>query len=168
MLVVMLSAMAANATPAAKAAGKQQGGERVKEEQLFEEAVSTIKKYETLHKPKHWPYVGYGHRVQKGEPYRQGVQLSERQADALLRKDLKKFVDTYSEFGKNAILLGALAYNIGPVAVGKSGFMKMLKRGIHAPQALLDAYAALCKFKGKFHKQIHNRRLNEFNTLYVQ
>ena len=57
---------------------------------LFERAVLIIKKFETLHKPKHWPYVGYGHQVQPGEPYRRGVQLTEEQADALLRKDLAK------------------------------------------------------------------------------
>ena len=44
---------------------------------LFERAVLIIKKFETLHKPKHWPYVGYGHQVQPGEPYRRGVQLTE-------------------------------------------------------------------------------------------
>lgn len=40
---------------------------------LFERAVLIIKKFETLHKPKHWSYVGYGHQVQPGEPYRRGV-----------------------------------------------------------------------------------------------
>lgn len=29
----------------------------------FEKAVIIIKKYETLHRPKDYPYVGYGHRV---------------------------------------------------------------------------------------------------------
>ena len=43
---------------------------------LFERAVLIIKKFETLHKPKHWPYVGYGHQVQPGEPYRRGCQLT--------------------------------------------------------------------------------------------
>ena len=28
---------------------------------LFERAILIIKKFETLHKPKHWPSVGYGH-----------------------------------------------------------------------------------------------------------
>ena len=71
----------------------------------FERAVIIIKKFETLHKPKHWPYVGYGHQVQPGEPYRRGVQLTEKQADALLRKDLRKFVSLYKAYGKDAILL---------------------------------------------------------------
>ena len=37
---------------------------------LFERAVLIIKKFETMHHPKHWPYIGYGHQVQPGEPYR--------------------------------------------------------------------------------------------------
>ena len=72
---------------------------------LFERAVLIIKHFETLHKPRHWPYVGYGHQVQPGEPYRRGVQLTEKQADALLRKDLRKFCALYSKYGKDSILL---------------------------------------------------------------
>lgn len=72
---------------------------------LFERAVLIIKKFETLHKPKHWPYVGYGHQVQPGEPYRRGVQLTEKQADALLRKDLAKFCAMYSRYDKDSLLL---------------------------------------------------------------
>lgn len=64
---------------------------------LFERAVLIIKHFETLHKPRHWPYVGYGHQVQPGEPYRRGIQLTEKQADALLRKDLRKFCAMYSK-----------------------------------------------------------------------
>lgn len=77
----------------------------------FERAVLIIKKFETLHKPKHWPYVGYGHQVQPGEPYRRGVQLTERQADALLRKDLRKFVALYSQYGKDSLLLSEISDN---------------------------------------------------------
>ena len=40
---------------------------------LFERAVLIIKKFETIHKPSHWPYVGYGHQVQRGEPYPEAV-----------------------------------------------------------------------------------------------
>ena len=72
---------------------------------LFERAVLIIKKFETLHKPRHWPYVGYGHQVQPGEPYRRGCQLTETQADALLRKDLAKFCALYSQYGKDSLLL---------------------------------------------------------------
>ena len=96
---------------------------------LFERAVLIIKKFETLHKPRHWPYVGYGHQVQPGEPYRRGCQLTEAQADALLRKDLRKFVSLYKAYGKDAILLGVLAYNCGPGVVNKSTVLNKLKSG---------------------------------------
>ena len=124
----------------------------------FERAVLIIKKFETLHKPKHWPYVGYGHQVQPGEPYRRGVQLSERQADALLRKDLRKFVALYDDFRPNdALLLGVLAYNCGP------GVDRRLKSG---NRDIFKSYTSHCRYKGKFHKQLHQRRIMEFMVLF--
>ena len=129
----------------------------------FERAVIIIKKFETLHKPKHWPYVGYGHQVQPGEPYRRGVQLTEKQADALLRKDLRKFVSLYKAYGKDALLLGVLAYNCGPGVVNKSTVLKKLKSG---NRDIFKSYIAHCRYKGKFHKQLHERRLTEWILLF--
>lgn len=130
----------------------------------FERAVIIIKKFETLHKPKHWPYVGYGHQVQPGEPYHRGVQLTEKQADALLRKDLRKFVSLYKSYGKDALLLGVLAYNCGPGTVNKSTVLKKLKSG---NRDIFKSYTTHCRYKGKFHAQLHQRRLTEFVLLYV-
>lgn len=129
----------------------------------FERAVIIIKKFETLHKSKHWPYVGYGHQVQPGEPYRRGVQLTEKQADALLRKDLQKFVSLYKAYGKDALLLGVLAYNCGPGVVNKSTVLKKLKSG---NRDIFKSYTAHCRYKGKFHKQLHQRRMMEWAILY--
>ncbi len=129
----------------------------------FERAVVIIKKFETLHKPEHWPYVGYGHCVQPGEPYRRGVQLTEKQADALLRKDLRKFVSLYKAYGKDALLLGVLAYNCGPGVVNKSTVLKMLKAG---NRDIFKSYTSHCRYKGKFHKQLHQRRLTEFTVIF--
>lgn len=130
----------------------------------FERAVIIIKKFETLHRPKDYPYVGYGHRVLPGEPYRRGVQLTEKQADALLRKDLRKFVSLYKAYGKDALLLGVLAYNCGPGVVNKSTVLKKLKSG---NRDIFKSYTAHCRYKGKFHKQLHQRRLTEFAALYM-
>ena len=130
----------------------------------FERAVLIIKKFETLHRPKDWPYVGYGHQVQPGEPYRRGVQLSEAQADALLRKDLRKFCALYSKYGKDAILLGCLAYNCGPRVVNKSSILKKLKAG---DRNIFKAYTAHCRYKGKKHKGLYTRRLTELAVLYI-
>lgn len=131
---------------------------------LFERAVLIIKKFETLHKPRHWPYVGYGHQVQPGEPYRRGVQLTEAQADALLRKDLAKFCALYSQYGKDSVLLGALAYNCGPGVVNKSSILKKLKSG---DRNIFKAYTSHCRYKGKRHKGLYNRRLTELAALYI-
>ena len=129
----------------------------------FERAVIIIKKFETLHRPKDYPYVGYGHRVLPGEPYRRGVQLTEKQADALLRKDLRKFVSLYKAYGKDALLLGVLAYNCGPRVVNKSTVLKKLKSGY---RDIFKSYTAHCRYKGKFHAQLHRRRLTEFAALF--
>ena len=129
----------------------------------FERAVIIIKKFETLHRPKDYPYVGYGHRVLPGEPYRRGVQLTEKQADALLRKDLRKFVSLYKAYGKDALLLGVLAYNCGPGVVNKSTVLKKLKSG---NRDIFKSYTAHCRYKGKFHKQLYQRRRTEFVTLF--
>ena len=131
---------------------------------LFERAVLIIKKFETLHKPRHWPYVGYGHQVQPGEPYRRGVQLTEAQADALLRKDLAKFCSLYSQYGKDSVLLGALAYNCGPGVVNKSSILKKLKSG---DRNIFKAYTSHCRYKGKRHKGLYNRRLTELAALFI-
>lgn len=71
----------------------------------FERAVLIIKHYETLHRPEHWPTIGYGHVVQPGEPYRKGVRLTKKQADALLRKDLRKFCAMFNKYDADSLLL---------------------------------------------------------------
>lgn len=132
---------------------------------LFERAILIIKHFETLHKPRHWPYVGYGHQVQPGESYRRGVQLTEKQADALLRKDLRKFCAMYSKYGKDSVLLGALAYNCGPGVVNKSSVLKKLKSG---NRDIFKSYTSHCRYKGKFHKQLHQRRMIEYALLFIK
>lgn len=132
---------------------------------LFERAVLIIKKFETMHHPRDWPYVGYGHRVLPGETYRRGCQLSEAQADALLRKDLRKFCALYTQYGKDSVLLGALAYNCGPGVVNKSSILKKLHRG---DRNIYKEYTAHCRYKGKRHCGLLQRRITEFAALYVR
>ena len=158
-LMILLAIVAVSVTSPAFAAKRS-----IMELPLFERAVLIIKKFETMHKPKHWPYVGYGHQVQPGEPYRRGVQLTEAQADALLRKDLAKFVSLYKDYGKDAVLLGVLAYNCGPGVVNKSSILKKLKSG---DRNIFKAYTSHCRYKGKWHKGIHTRRLTELAALYT-
>ena len=158
-LMILMAIVAVSVTSPAFAAKRS-----IMELPLFERAVLIIKKFETMHKPKHWPYVGYGHQVQPGEPYRRGVQLTEAQADALLRKDLAKFVSLYTAYGKDAVLLGALAYNCGPGVVNKSSILKKLKAG---DRNIFKAYTSHCRYKGKPHAGLRKRRITELATLYI-
>lgn len=158
-LMILMAIVAVSVTSPAFAAKRN-----IMELPLFERAVLIIKKFETMHKPKHWPYVGYGHQVQPGEPYRRGVQLTEAQADALLRKDLAKFVSLYKDYGNDAVLLGALAYNCGPGVVNKSSILKKLKAG---DRDIFNAYTSHCRYKGKSHAGLRKRRITELAALYT-
>lgn len=92
------------------------------------------------------------------------VQLTEEQADALLRKDLAKCCALYSQYGKDSVLLGALAYNCGPGVVNKSSILKKLKSG---NRNIFKAYTSHCRYKGKWHKGLYNRRLTELAALFA-
>ena len=130
---------------------------------LFDMAVNIIKKYEGMHSSRHWPYLGYGHGVKAGEPYKRGTVLSEAKADALLRKDLKQFVGLYKDYGADSLLLGVLAYNIGPGNVNKSRVIKLLTAD---EASLRTSYLAHCRYRGKENSQLKRRRQEEFDTLY--
>lgn len=130
----------------------------------FEQAVEIIKKYETLHQPKHWPLVGYGHKVLPGEKFSRTKALSEAEADALLRKDLLKNCAVFREFGADSLLLGVLAYNIGSGNVKKSSVLAKLKAG---DRDIRTAYLAHSRYRGKVHNQIQKRRIEEFDALYI-
>lgn len=136
-----------------------------KEESDFEKAVRIIKKYETIHKPKHWPFVGYGHKVLKGEKFNRKETLSEKEADALLRKDLLKNCAYFRQFGKDSLLLGVLSYNIGNGATMRSSLIKKLKAG---NRNIRDIYLSFCRYRGKVHSGIKSRRIEEFETLYIK
>ena len=89
----------------------------------FERAVMVVKFFEGLHGKGCYPYVGYGHQLQPGEHF--SSNMTERQADSLLRADLWKCFEHFKVYGKDALLLTLLAYNVG---VGRLlGYGKYLK-----------------------------------------
>ena len=75
----------------------------------FELAVACIKKYEGLHGPKHHPYVGYGHKLLPGERF--SPRMTEREADALLRSDLRKLCAMFRDFGRDTLILSEISDN---------------------------------------------------------
>lgn len=131
----------------------------------FDKAVEIIKKYEGLHQPKHWPLIGYGHKVLPGEKYSRSKALSEAEADALLRKDLKKNCAVFRQFGADSLLLGVLAYNIGSGATLRSSVVTKLKAG---NRNIYENYIAHSRYRGKVNTQIQKRRKEEFEQLFIK
>lgn len=129
---------------------------------IFNTAVEIIMKYEGLHKSRHWPYIGYGHQVVRGEKFRKGTVLSQPDAEALLRKDLRKYMSQFRQYGADSVLLGVLAYNIGSGNVRKSSLPSLLGN----EKELREKYLAHCRYRGKVMSQIQRRRAEEFDVLY--
>ncbi len=135
----------------------------------FERAVLIIKYYESLHSPEHWPTIGFGHVVQPGEQYKKGVQLSEREAEALLRKDLKKFCAMYRSFGRDSLLLACVSYNCGPAKiVGGQGYAKsrLIRKLESGNRNILADYLSFCHYNGHPHSGIRRRRWVEYQLLW--
>lgn len=75
---------------------------------LFNKAVVCIKEHEGWH-GNHLPYVGYGHKILPHEKLT--ADMTEAQADSLLRADLRKLYKMCSRFGKDALLLSEISDN---------------------------------------------------------
>ena len=136
---------------------------------LMERAFLCTRYFEGWHSEKHHPYVGWGHRVQSGESY-SARTMTKRQADALLRKDLRKFCAIFRKFGRDSLLLATLAYNVGPYRllgsgkIPKSTLIRKLEAG---DRNIYREYIAFCNYKGKRHAMLLKRRKAEFALLYI-
>ncbi len=75
--------------------------------------------------------------------------MTERQADALLRSDLRKLCAMFRGFGRDSLLLAALAYNVG---CGKAMKSRM--------------YAKMKRCNGKIVPSIERRRKMEYLLLF--
>ncbi|MGH6701645.1 glycoside hydrolase family protein [Bacteroides hominis] len=130
---------------------------------------SPVSESRGLHSEKHHPYVGWGHQVPPGERY-SARTMTKRQADALLRKDLRKFCAMFRKFGRDSLLLATLAYNVGPYRllgsgkIPKSTLIRKLEAG---DRNIYREYIAFCNYKGKRHAMLLKRRKAEFALLYI-
>ncbi len=135
---------------------------------LFEEAIACIKEFEGWHSAKHYPYIGYGHKLLPGEKLT--ANITEAQADSLLRVDLLKRCHTFRHFGKDALLLAVLAYNVGEYRllgygkIPKSTLIRKLEAG---DRNIYQEYISYRKYKGKVIPSIERRRKKEFQLLYI-
>ena len=137
-------------------------------EKQFEMAVACIKHFEGWHNMK--AYVGYGHQVQKGERY-SARTLTKKQGDLLLRFDLMRNLYLFRNYGKDALLLSVLAYNVGPYAIlgtskrPKSRLLRKIERG---DRNIYSDYIAFCRWHGKKIPSIKFRRQVEYDLFFVR
>ena len=75
-----------------------------------ERAIRCTKYYEGWHGEKrHWPYVGWGHRVLPGEKFTNDI--TKAQGDSILRADMMKLCRLFSRFGRDSLLLSEISDN---------------------------------------------------------
>ena len=74
-----------------------QNMEELKSLPVFERAVALTKHFESWHGPEAGDYVGYGHRILPGEDL--SHDLTEEEADSLLRADLLARCEIFRRFG---------------------------------------------------------------------
>ena len=133
----------------------------------FERGVVCIKHFEGLHGFKDAPYVGYGHQLQKGERFT--AAMTERQADSLLRADLKKRLVTFRRFGRDSLLLAVLSYNVGEyrlLGYGKQPKSRLIQKLESGDRDIRSEYISFCRYRGKELKALRLRRRVELALLY--
>ncbi len=70
----------------------------------FSIAVECVKRFEGWHgEKKHWPYVGWGHKVLPGERFTNSI--TKAQGDSILRADLRKLCRMFSYLGRDSLSL---------------------------------------------------------------
>lgn len=167
-LLLLLAAVLCGSLPA------QNTGETARLLALFNShpkadiAVELIKKYEGMHDRSDYPYYGYGHRKLPNEKL--SYDMTEEEAEALLRKDLAVRYKLFRKFGKDALLLTVLSFNVGQgVLLGHGGHPKSrLVRKLEAgDRDIYKEYVSHCWYKGKWHTTLFKRRRAEFALLYI-
>ena len=128
----------------------------------FERACVLIRHYETLHEPRHWPTIAFGHVVVKGEPYTKR-QYTVAESNAILKKDLRKLCAYYRSYGADSLLLACLAYNVGSGRVANSNLLKKLKSG---NRDIIHDYTSFCRYKGQRHPGLYRRRWLELELFF--
>lgn len=130
-------------------------------------AVELVKKHEGLHDRSDYPCYGYGHRRLPNENL--SYDMTEEEAETLLRKDLAVRYKLFRKYKKDALLLTVLSYNVGQgVLLGHGGHPKSrLVRKLEAGNRdIYKEYISFRCWKGKPVRSIERRRKMEFLLLY--
>lgn len=81
--------------------------------------------------------------------------MTKRQADALLRSDLRKLCAMFRGFGRDSLLLAALAYNVGCGKVMESRMYAKMRNG---NRNIYRDYVDFKRWNGKIVPSIERRR----------
>lgn len=132
-----------------------------------EVAVMLIKKCEGLHDRSDYPYYGYGHCRLPDEVL--SYDMTEQEAEELLRRDLEERYALFQKYGKDGLLLTVLSYNVGHGALlgyGKRPKSRLLEKLEAGDRDIYKEYVSYCHYKGKKVRSIERRRKMEFLLLY--
>ncbi|RGZ65047.1 glycoside hydrolase [Bacteroides stercoris] len=136
----------------------------------LERAISCIKFYESWHgEKKHWPYVGWGHKVLPRERFTNNI--TKAQGDSILRADMMKFCRLFSKFGRDSVILACLAYQVGAFRLlgsknlPKSKLIQKLEAG---DRNIYKEYTSFRCYRGKVVQSIERRRKAEFMLLFEE
>ncbi|MGL5690406.1 MAG: glycoside hydrolase family protein [Bacteroidales bacterium] len=134
----------------------------------FEMAVELIKEMEGWHGAGNHPYIGYGHRILPGEKL--NYRISKQKATEILRSDLRKKCAVFRQYGKDSLLLGVLAYNVGEYnilgnkKIKRSRLIQKLESG---DRDIYNEYISFRRYKGKVLPSLERRRKAEFKLLFI-
>ncbi len=146
-----------------------QGTDAMMELSQIQRCIAIIKYYESWHDGrKTWPYVGWGHLVQPGEKLPRNITRA--QGDSLLYEDLRKLLVHFKDYGDYALILSALAYNVGIGAIEgnktrkPSRLIQKIKRG---RKDIEEDYLDFCHINGKSIASVKRRRYAELYYLHL-
>lgn len=138
-----------------------------KEKTLFDSAVEIVKRYEGWHTVRDAPYIGYGHRLLPGEQLT--ANLTEAQADSLLRSDLMKRCAVFRYLSKDSLLVSVLSYNVGIyrlLGYGKIPKSKLIHKLEQGDRDIYEEYISFRMYRGKVIPSLERRRKEEFKLLF--
>jgi len=114
------------------------------------------------------PYIGFGHRLLPHEKLTEN--LSEAQADSLLRCDLERCLKVFRKYGKDSLLLSLLGFNVGCyrlIGNGKIPKSRLIQKLESGDRDIYKEYISFRCYRGKVIPSIERRRKEEFELFYI-
>ena len=134
---------------------------------MLEKAVS---KTDVRHFPPMpaFPPFDVGHRLLPHEKLTEN--LSEAQADSLLRCDLERCLKVFRKYGKDSLLLSLLGFNVGCyrlIGNGKIPKSRLIQKLESGDRDIYREYISFRCYQGKVIPSIERRRKEEFELFYI-